>query len=471
MRRGRFIADDQIALPVACGGPDRARLKKHNAWFTPQGSTLYVMRSLRDDFGINPWRWKDPQAGAGVWGWAGKQVWPAAVSSAVEVRAEEAEHIPFNYDTFWIEDYLEAPLRVDSEDLIATNPSFEDAMPVADKALRELRDGGHLVLLLRLTWGDNAEVSAWLREHPPVGCIELDGRLQFAVGINPLDPTLPRGQTLFGKQPPQRMRSGCSERGARLRQQSCPSQFWASPLLAGDRQAVRRGQRHLPRDHLATRRGPTQQPRRHRLRALHQDAQAPRHGPHLDARSRPTGATWHRVPVPRDSMTQPRTRSLRPSLVTPAIVQHGLTAQAAPRSPSAVMAQAARAEGIITEQIVVVRRAVAEHTDANLPGSDAELEDVVIAADMIAHARETYERPRGHLTSRLTRPARDRRASTKDEVIKVRLARRPFATVQARVIEVLKAGRLLDTLALSGPDVGLAVRLEVGPGFPWDVLV
>ena len=110
------------------------------------------MRSLRDDFGINPWRWKDPQAGAGVWGWAGKQVWPAAVSSAVEVRAEEAEHLPFNYDTFWIEDYLEAPLRVDSEDLIATNPSFEDAMPVADKALRELRDGGHLVLLLRLTW-------------------------------------------------------------------------------------------------------------------------------------------------------------------------------------------------------------------------------------------------------------------------------------------------------------------------------
>ena len=102
-------------------------------------------------------------------------------------------------------------------------------------------------------------------------------------------------------------------------------------------------------------------------------------------------------------MTQPRTRSLRPSLVTPAIVQHGLTAQAAPRSPSAVMAQAARAEGIITEQIVVVRR--------------------------------------------------------------------PFATVQARVIEVLKAGRLLDTLVLSGPDVGLAVRLEVGPGFPWDVLV
>lgn len=169
-----------------------------------------------------------------------------------------------------------------------------------------------------------------------------------------------------------------------------------------------------------------------------------------------------------------KTRSIvrRASLVTPAIMQQGLTAPAVPRSTEAMTAFADKANTVITEQIVVIRRAVAEHAGgSDLPGSDEELADVVIDDDMVAQARGGYVRPHGHLTARLTRAARDRRAATANEVIKVRLARRPFATVQVRVIEVLKAGKLLDSLVLSGPDTGLAVRLDLGLEFPWDVLV
>lgn len=176
---------DQLDLGVACGGPDRARLKKHNAYFTPQGATIVLLTTLRDDLGICPGEWKDPQAGAGVFGWAGAKVWSEALATAVEIREEEAAHLAHNYGTHEIADYLQTPVHESSTDAIITNPSFELALPVADKALCELRDGGWLGLLLRLTWGDNADVSAWLRRHPPVAGVELDGRLAFAVGINP----------------------------------------------------------------------------------------------------------------------------------------------------------------------------------------------------------------------------------------------------------------------------------------------
>lgn len=175
----------QLGFDLACGGPDRARLKKYNAYFTPQGATRILLRTLRDDLGIDPAEWKDPQAGAGVFGWAGAEVWPDACSRAVEIRGEEAAHLAHNYDQSEIADYLELPVEEASTDAIITNPSFEDALQVADKGLQELREGGWLGLLLRLTWGDNAKVSAWLRKHPPVACVELDGRLAFAVGINP----------------------------------------------------------------------------------------------------------------------------------------------------------------------------------------------------------------------------------------------------------------------------------------------
>lgn len=175
----------QVGLDIDCGGPDRARLKKFNAYFTPQGSTRLLLATLRDEFGIRPRRFRDPNAGAGVFGWAAGIEMPGAHRTGIEVREEEAEHIAHNYDRAVVGNYLELPVEPKSCDALITNPSFDEAMLVADKGLYELDDGAWMGLFLRLTWGDNIEVSRWLRKHPPVAAIELDGRLSFAVGINP----------------------------------------------------------------------------------------------------------------------------------------------------------------------------------------------------------------------------------------------------------------------------------------------
>ena len=181
----RKASAEQVGLGIEDGGPDRARLKKYNAYFTPQGTVRLIMQTLRDDLGINPRRIRDPNAGGGVFGWAAGLEYPYAHRTGIEVREEEAEHVEHNYDRAVMGDYLSLPVEPQSCDAIITNPSFEEALQVADKGLRELDDGGWMGLLLRLTWGDHSGVSAWLREHPPVGMIELDGRLAFAVGTNP----------------------------------------------------------------------------------------------------------------------------------------------------------------------------------------------------------------------------------------------------------------------------------------------
>jgi len=167
------------------------------------------------------------------------------------------------------------------------------------------------------------------------------------------------------------------------------------------------------------------------------------------------------------------TRSIlrRATFIAPHYLQSEASGRPLPRTPSAVLAQASKAQAQITETIVVVRKAVADVAGATLPGSDAELEGVVFDADMLADARQNYERPRGHLTSRLTASARERRVSDVGAVVGIRLARRPFATVQVRITEVVKPGREVAVAVLNGPDTGLRLTAELGLAFPWDVLV
>lgn len=209
-RAGRKLATEQLGLGVVCGGPDRERLKRYNAWFTPQGVALQVCRFLARLIALGiirePGVILDNQAGGGVFGWAMRQVWPVAHRIAIEIRAEEYECLVHNYDSVEIIDYLAdvaelaqglavhkairpwvmpLPPQKRGVDAIITNPSFEDALAVADRSLHDLAPEGWLALLVRLTWGDNADVAKWLREHPPVAGLELDGRIEFAVGINP----------------------------------------------------------------------------------------------------------------------------------------------------------------------------------------------------------------------------------------------------------------------------------------------
>ena len=167
------------------------------------------------------------------------------------------------------------------------------------------------------------------------------------------------------------------------------------------------------------------------------------------------------------------TRSIlrRMTLPAPAHLAETPAARAVPVGPEQLAALAA-AQASIAAQIDEVRAAVAESTgEAVTAGSDEELEGFTVDGDMLLDARQSYLRPSGYLTRRLTRSARDAKLAKPGAVVEIRLARRPFALVQCKVLTVHKPGRMLDVLVEQGPDLGLAVRVELGLSFPWDVLV
>jgi hypothetical protein len=125
----------------------------------------------------------------------------------------------------------------------------------------------------------------------------------------------------------------------------------------------------------------------------------------------------------------------------------------------------------MARSIADIRRTVERLApDQQLPGSDADLEALVFDDAMLAQARATHKPAPGHMTRRLTMSRRNAKARV-DAVISLRLARRPFAIVQAKVLAVHKPGRILDVVVGNGPDTGLAVRLDLGLAFPWDVLL
>ncbi len=160
----------------------------------------------------------------------------------------------------------------------------------------------------------------------------------------------------------------------------------------------------------------------------------------------------------------------RMTLPAPAHLIEPEAPRVVPAGPEQVAALAA-AQASIAAQIDEVRAAVADSIGEAVAGSDEELEGFTVDADMLADARQSYARPSGHLTRRLTRSARDAKLARPDVVVELRLARRPFALVACRVAAVHRPGRLLDVVVEQGPDLGLLVRVELGLTFPWDVLV
>ena len=159
----------------------------------------------------------------------------------------------------------------------------------------------------------------------------------------------------------------------------------------------------------------------------------------------------------------------RMTLPAPAHLIEPEAPRVVPAGPEQVAALAA-AQASIAAQIDEVRSAVADSI-GDVAGSDEELEGFTVDADMLLDARQSYLRPSGYLTRRLTRSARDAKLARPGAVVELRLARRPFALVQCKVLTVHKPGRMLDVLVEQGPDLGLAVRVELGLAFPWDVLV
>jgi hypothetical protein len=74
-------------------------------------------------------------------------------------------HVPASCSTWHHGSYLDQPFE--GADVIITNPPFDQAFPIAQKAVSE---ASCVALLLRLNWlgsGERSGRSAWLRKHTP----------------------------------------------------------------------------------------------------------------------------------------------------------------------------------------------------------------------------------------------------------------------------------------------------------------
>lgn len=75
-------------------------------------------------------------------------------------------------------DYLTLDCK-DKVDVIITNPPFNLALPIIQKALNDVRPGGLVVMLLRLNFFGSQERSAWFEKHMPLCCYVHSRRMKF----------------------------------------------------------------------------------------------------------------------------------------------------------------------------------------------------------------------------------------------------------------------------------------------------
>jgi hypothetical protein len=76
-------------------------------------------------------------------------------------------------------DYLEYEIKDPKPDVIITNPPFNLAEPIIRKALQDVKDGGYVIMLLRLNfWGCKAREPLF-NEYPPKYCYIHPRRMSF----------------------------------------------------------------------------------------------------------------------------------------------------------------------------------------------------------------------------------------------------------------------------------------------------
>lgn len=79
-----------------------------------------------------------------------------------------------------IGDYLEATNLANRYDVIITNPPFSLAMPVIKKALNDVKDGGYVVMLLRLNFFGSIERFPFFEDNMPKYTFVHHKRISFA---------------------------------------------------------------------------------------------------------------------------------------------------------------------------------------------------------------------------------------------------------------------------------------------------
>ena len=76
-------------------------------------------------------------------------------------------------------DYLEWDVSETKIDIIITNPPFNIASEIIEKALRDVTVGGYVVMLLRLNFFGSQKRKPFFDAYPPLACYVHNKRMKF----------------------------------------------------------------------------------------------------------------------------------------------------------------------------------------------------------------------------------------------------------------------------------------------------
>ena len=147
-------------------------------YVTPVEKILEFLAEFSKEVALNPkWKVLDPTAG-------GDELHPMSYPTALKtVGFNDIATIDIREDSLAEVkgDYLELDCK-DKYDLIITNPPFNISLDIITKALEEVKEGGYVVMLLRLNYF-GGKVRKWLWDtHMPEYCFVHNKRISFTGG-------------------------------------------------------------------------------------------------------------------------------------------------------------------------------------------------------------------------------------------------------------------------------------------------
>jgi hypothetical protein len=141
---------------------------------TPLDCVEHFLDAWTEDIGFLPsGQWLDPCAG-------GDNEHPMTYPSVLSERGIFMDTIDIREDSPAAThgNYLEMPLETEPY-VIMTNPPFYLAKEIIEKALVDVRDGGYVVMLLRLNFFGSKARFPFFQQHPPLYTYVHHRRMSF----------------------------------------------------------------------------------------------------------------------------------------------------------------------------------------------------------------------------------------------------------------------------------------------------
>jgi len=153
-------------------------------YVTPQLSIREFLKAFNEDFQVEhsipiPITILDPCAGGDS---THEMAYPDAIQrySGWTIKWIDTVDVRLDSRAQWKEDYLFRNFgNVHQYDMAITNPPFNIALDVIQKALAEVKAGGWVIMLLRLNFFGSQERSAWFQKNMPWACYVHSKRMKF----------------------------------------------------------------------------------------------------------------------------------------------------------------------------------------------------------------------------------------------------------------------------------------------------